>query len=467
MTFEEARWLHFDRGEGETLHAALERSLREAMRSGALRQGVRLPSSRALAAQLGVSRGVTSDVYEQLAAQGLLISRVKAAPVVAGVARSPAPATSREVARPPRIDLTPTTPDLALFPARRWGAALLDTVRSSPVAAYDYGAPRGERELREALADHLGSTRGVVADPERMVVVSGAAQGIDLLARVLSGRHAQTVAVEDPSLDSQPRRIRLSGLEAVGQPVDGDGFVVDGLNADAALVTPAHQFPTGAVLSGVRRRELLSWARSRDALVIEDDYDAEFRYDREAVRALQGLDPDRVVYLGTASKTLAPALRLGWLVLPHWLADESERIKHLLDVSSPVIDQRALARFLRSGEYNRHVRRMRVVYRRRRDALLGAIAEHLPDLTVQGVAAGIHVLLRLPAQIDDEAVAAMAEGDGVRVTPLSRFGISRPAGPGLVLGYGRVTEMALDEAVRTLAGAITRVSDPSRGGKGR
>jgi GntR family transcriptional regulator / MocR family aminotransferase len=467
MTFEEARWLHFDRGEGETLHAALERSLREAMRSGALRQGVRLPSSRALAAQLGVSRGVTSDVYEQLAAQGLLISRVKAAPVVAGVARSPAPATSREVARPPRIDLTPTTPDLALFPARRWAAALLDTVRTSPVAAYDYGAPRGERELREALADHLGSTRGVVADPERMVVVSGAAQGIDLLARVLSGRHAQTVAVEDPSLDSQPRRIRLSGLEAVGQPVDGDGFVVDGLNADAALVTPAHQFPTGAVLSGVRRRELLSWARSRDALVIEDDYDAEFRYDREAVRALQGLDPDRVVYLGTASKTLAPALRLGWLVLPHWLADESERIKHLLDVSSPVIDQRALARFLRSGEYNRHVRRMRVVYRRRRDALLGAIAEHLPDLTVQGVAAGIHVLLRLPAQIDDEAVAAMAEGDGVRVTPLSRFGISRPAGPGLVLGYGRVTEMALDEAVRTLAGAITRVSDPSRGGKGR
>jgi len=294
----------------------------------------------------------------------------------------------------------------------------------------------------------------VVADPERIVVVSGTAQGIDLLARLLAGRGARRVAVEDPSLDTQPRRIRLAGLEAVGQPVDGDGLVVAGLDADAVVVTPAHQFPTGAVLSGVRRRELLGWARSRDALVIEDDYDAEFRYDREPVRALQGLDPDRVVHAGTVSKTLAPALRLGWLVLPHGLADEAARIKHLLDVSSAVIDQRALARFLTGGEYNRHVRRMRVVYRRRRDALLAAIAKHLPDLAVQGVAAGIHVLLRLPAGCEDRAVAAEAERAGVGVTPLSRYGVSRPAGPGLVLGYGRVTDTAIDEAVRTLARAI-------------
>src|SRR5215831_13045843 len=454
MQTEEARWLHFERRAGETLRTALERSLREAMRSGALRQGVRLPSSRALAAQLGVSRGVTSDAYEQLAAQGLLISRVKAAPVVAAVGRSPAPAISRELARPPRIDLTPTTPDLSLFPARRWAAALLDTIRSSPVASYDYGAPRGERELREALADHLGSTRGVVADPERMVVVSGAAQGIDLLARVLAGMQARRVAVEDPSLDSQPQRIRLSGLEAVGQPVDGDGLVVDGLDADAVLVTPAHQFPTGAVLSGGRRRELLSWARSRDALVIEDDYDAEFRYDREPVRALQGLDPDRVAYLGTASKSLAPALRLGWVVAPAGLTEQAEQIKHLLDVCSPVIDQRALARFLASGEYDRHVRRTRLVYQRRRDALVRAIGRHLPDLTVEGVAAGVHLTLRLPVGADDTAVAAAAEQAGVRVMPLSRFGISRAPSPGLVIGYGRVHDQALDAAVVQLARAI-------------
>src|SRR5215472_1274410 len=422
MEFDEARWLHFERRAGETLRIGLERG--------------------------------PSDAYEQLAAQGFLINRVKAAPVVAGVARSSAPAPSRTVTRPARFDLTPNTPDVSLFPVRRWTAALLHTLRSSPVAAYDYGAPRGEQGLREALADHLGLTRGVVADPERIVVVSGAAQGIDLLARVLAGTNARRVAVEDPSLDSQPQRIRLSGLEAVGQPVDGDGLVVDGIDADAVLVTPAHQFPTGAVLSGVRRRELLGWARSRGALVIEDDYDAEFRYDRDPVRALQGLDPGCVVYLGTASKTLAPALRLAWLVLPHWLADEAERIKHLLDVCSPALDQRALARFLGSGEYNRHIRRMRVVYRRRRDALLRAIVKHIPGIAVEGVAAGIHVLLRLPDGCDDAAVAAAAEYHGVRVTPLSRFSISRPTGPGLVIGYGRVTEQALEGAVATLAKVI-------------
>ena len=454
MEFDEARWLHFERRAGETLRIALERSLRDAIGSGALRPGVRLPSSRSLAAQLGVSRGVTSDAYEQLAAQGFLINQVKVAPVVAQVARSSAPAPSRTVIRPARFDLTPNTPDVSLFPVRRWTAALLHALRSSPAAAYDYGTPRGEQELREALADHLGLTRGVVADPERIVVVSGAAQGIDLLARVLAGTNARRVAVEDPSLDSQPQRIRLSGLEAVGQPVDGDGLVVDGMDADAVLVTPAHQFPTGAVLSGGRRRELLEWACSRGALVIEDDYDAEFRYDREPVRALQGLDPGCVVYLGTASKTLAPALRLGWLVLPHWLADEAERIKHLLDVCSPALEQRALARFLGSGEYNRHVRRMRVVYRRRRDALLRAIVKHMPGVAVEGVAAGIHVLLRLPDSCDDAGVAAAAEYHGVRVTPLSRFSVSRPAGSGLVIGYGRVTEQAVEGAVATLARAI-------------
>jgi GntR family transcriptional regulator/MocR family aminotransferase len=460
MQFDEARWLHLERRPGETLSAALERSLRDAMASGALRHGVRLPSSRALATQLGVSRRVTTEAYEQLAAQGLLVSRTKARPVVAGIAQSSAPAAVRPLARAPWIDLTPNTPDVALFPARRWAAALAEAVRSAPASAFDYGDPRGERELREALADHLGWTRGVVADPERIVVVGGAAQGINVLARALAARDARRIAVEDPSLDTQPERIALSGLEAVGQPVDGEGLVVDGLTADAVLVTPAHQFPTGAVLSGSRRRALLEWARSRDALVIEDDYDAEFRYDREPVRALQGLDPDRVAYLGTASKTLAPGLRLAWLVLPHWLVEEAERVKHLLDVCSPAIDQRALARFLRCGEYDRHVRRMRVVYRRRRDALLRAIGEHLPGLAVEGVAAGIHALLRLPPGRDDRTVAATAEADGVGVLPLSRFGVSRPAGPGLVLGYGRVTEQALDGAVRTLARAVSRTGIP-------
>jgi GntR family transcriptional regulator / MocR family aminotransferase len=459
---DEARWLHLDRRPRETLRAGVERMLREAILDGALRPGVRLPSSRALAAQLGVSRGVATEAYGQLAAQGFVVNRARAAPVVADTApparraEPPAPA-----APTPRYDLTPTTPDVTLFPTRRWVSTLVSVARTTPTAAYDYGDSRGERELRQVLADQLGRTRGVVSEPERILVVQGAAQGIDLLVRLLAARGARRIAVEDPSLDSQPQRIRAHGLQAVGQRVDADGLVVEGLDADAVLVTPAHQFPTGAVLSGTRRRELLEWARRRRALVVEDDYNAEFRYDREPVRALQGLDPDTVVYVGTASKSLAPALRLGWIVVPAELADEAERVKHLLDVCSPALDQRALASFIGRGEYDRHVRRARGIYRRRRDRLLRALTKHLPGHGVEGVAAGVHVLLRLPEGVDDAAVARDAERIGVRVPPLSRFALAPSARGGLVVGYGRIHEEALGAAVAALARVVRAAASGS------
>jgi GntR family transcriptional regulator/MocR family aminotransferase len=452
---DEARWIRVEPAPAETLRSAVERTLREAILGGALRPGVRLPSSRALAAQLGVSRGVTTEAYGQLAAQGFLVTRPKAAPVVAEIAPPPQARAAAAVEPPlPRYDFTPNTPDVTLFPVRRWSSAVQEVVRTAPAAAYDYGDPRGELELRRVLADQLGRTRGVVADPERTVVVQGAAQGIDLLARALAGRGARRVAVEDPSLETQPQRFRAHGLDAVGQPVDRDGLLVEGLDADAVLVTPAHQFPTGAVLSGTRRRELLEWARRSGGFVLEDDYDAEFRYDRKPVRALQGLDPDRVVYIGTAAKSLAPALRLGWLVLPAELADEAARVKHLLDVASPALDQRALARLIERGDYDRHVRRARAIYRRRAERLLAALAAHLPELPVEGVAAGMHVLVRLPAGLDDRVVAARADADNIRVIPLSRYAHSAATGGGLVLGYGRIHEDALDTAVAALAEAV-------------
>jgi len=453
---EEARWLRVERRPQETLRVAVERTLREAIVSGALRPGVRLPSSRALASELGVSRGVTTEAYAQLAAQGFVVNRPRAAPLVAevaGPARAAAPAAAPTPA--PRYDLTPTTPDVTLFPVRRWVSALADVVRAAPHTVFDYGDPRGERELREVLAGQLGRTRGVVAVPEQIVVVQGAAQGIDLLVRVLAARGARRIAVEDPSLDSQPRRIAEHGLEPVWQPVDADGLVVAGLDADAVVVTPAHQFPTGAVLAGARRRELLRFARARQALVVEDDYDAEFRYDREPVRALQGLDPDSVAYLGTASKALAPALRLGWVVVPCELADEAERVKHLLDVCSPALEQRALARLIVRGDYDRHVRRARVTYHRRRDRLLAALERHLPELPVDGIAAGMHVLVRLPPGVDDGSVAAEAARLGVQATPLSRFASAGRRRQGLVIGYGRMHEDALDSAIELLARAVS------------
>jgi GntR family transcriptional regulator/MocR family aminotransferase len=455
MDLDDARWIPLDRRPAETLRVGVERTVREAILGGALRPGVRLPSSRALAAQLGVSRGVTTEAYGQLAAQGFLVNQTKAAPVVAEIAVPARPAApTAPPLRPPRYDFTANTPDVTLFPVRRWSSALQEAFRTVPAATYDYGDPRGELELRRVLADQLGRTRGVVCEPSRIIVVQGAAQGIDVLARVLAIRGARRVAVEDPSLESQPQRFRAHGLEAVGQPVDREGLVVEGLRGDAVLVTPAHQFPTGAVLSGTRRRSLLDWARRRKTLIIEDDYDAEFRYDRKPVRALQGLDPDRVAYLGTTSKTLAPALRLGWLVLPAELADEAERVKHLLDVCSPAVEQHALARVIARGDYDRHVRRARGIYRRRCERLLAALDMHLPGLPVEGIAAGMHVLLRLPPDLDDRTVAARAEDGGVRVIPLSRFSLSLSTGGGLVLGYGRLHEDAIDAAVSALARAM-------------
>jgi GntR family transcriptional regulator/MocR family aminotransferase len=460
MRNEEARWLRLERRRGETLRAAVERMLREAIVSGALRPGVRMPSSRALAAHLGISRGVTTEAYSQLAAQGFLVGRTKSVPVVARVASAQPPTIPRRVEQPrPRFDLTPTTPDVTLFPRRRWLSALSEAMRAAPSAAFDYGDPRGEPELREALADQLGRTRGVVAAPEQIVIVNGAAQGIDLLARLLARRGARRVAVEDPSLDTQPKRLEANGLEPVAQPVDREGLLVDGLDADAVLVTPAHQFPTGAVLSGDRRRQLLEWARGRGALVVEDDYDAEFRYDRAPIRAMQGLDRSRVAYLGTTSKTLAPALRLAWAVVPEHLADEATEIKHLLDVCSPSIEQRALAHLIGTGEYERHIRRARTTYRRRRDALMTALHRYLPNLPVEGVAAGLHVLLRLPQMVDDEAVAVRAEQRGVRLAPLSRYTRARDRGSGLVIGYGRIHETSIPAAVRALATALQAGTD--------
>ena len=458
-SIDEASWLRLERGPGETLRAALERTVCAAIREGSLRAGSRLPSSRLLAAHVGVSRGVASDVYAHLEAQGFIVVQPRRAPVVAETAAPARPRRRSEEgkARAPRFDLTPTTPDVTLFPMRQWLAALKHAAAHAPARALDYGESRGDAGLRETLADHLGRTRGVVADPAQIVVVQGAAQGLDLLLRVLSRHGRCRVAVEDPSLNGQHDRIASLGLEVIGCRVDDDGIVINGADADAALVTPAHQFPTGVVLSGERRRALLSWARERPRLVIEDDYDAEFRYDREAVRALQGLDPDRVAYVGTVSKTLAPALRLGWVVAPPELAAEAAQAKRLLDFCSPVLEQLALKRLIDNGDYDRHVRRVRGIYRARRDRLTAALGAHVPEFAVQGVAAGLHVLVQLPSELDDARVAAEAARQGIRVDPLSRFALERPAS-GLVVGYGRVHEAALEPAVAALASAIRRAA---------
>lgn len=453
--FDEARWLSLERSAGETLRAALERTLREAIASRALRAGVRLPASRALAQQLGVSRGVVSDAYGQLEAQGFLVCRAREAPVVATVQEPIVVRSEPEVPKAlPRYDLSPTSPDVRLFPLTRWLAAVQRVARRSGAATLDYREPHGESVLRAALADHLGRTRGVIADPAQIVIVQGTSQGVDLLLRLLRARGITRVAVEDPSHTRQRERIQAMDLEVVPQPVDHQGVVVDGIEAGAVLVTPAHQFPTGCVLSGARRRQLIAWSSANRALIIEDDYDSEFRYDREPVRALQGLAPEHVALLGTVSKTLAPALRLGWVVVPSHLVDEAVRMKRLLDDFSPALDQLTLAELLTRGHYDRHVRHARGVYRARRDRLIAALARHLPELTVEGIAAGVHLLLSLHPGLDDSAIASDVSNAGIRVPALSAFRIKPASIGGLVIGYGRLHESAVEPATRALATAI-------------
>lgn len=461
----EARWWTFERQTGETLRAALERALRDAILSGALREGVQMPASRALAHELGVSRGVVSDTYGQLESQGFLITRARAAPVVAAAARADSPpADPGPDPEPPpaRYDLTPTTPDVTLFPLRRWLAAAEHVAREAGPTTLDYRGPRGERALREALADHLGRTRGVIAEPEQILVTQGTAQGTDLLLRVLRARQSRRIAVEDPSHTTQRERIEAMGLTVAPQATDDDGLLVDQMVDDggaiaAVVVTPAHQFPTGSVLSGERRRQLLGWARSTGGLIVEDDYDAVFRYDREPVRAMQGLAPDHVVQLGTVSKTLAPALRLGWVVAPSALVEELARERRLVDDFSPPLNQLTLAEFLRRGDYDRHVRAARAIYRARRDKLLAALAQHLPELSVKGVAAGMHILLKLPASVDDARISAHAWRARIRVPALSSFHIERSPERGLVIGYGRLHESSVASAIRALAEIVREV----------
>ena len=454
--FDEASPWALERRSGESLRACLERTLREAIKEGSLRAGVELPASRRLATQLGVSRGVTSDAYGELEAQGYLRVSPRRPPVVAEVLSGPRrPAVAPQPPPPPpRFDLTPTTPDVTLFPRRQWSAALAAAVREAPAAALDYGRPQGDLSLRARLADELGRTRGVICDPSQILVVQGTTQGVDVVLRVLRDRGATHVAVEDPSLWRTRDQVRGLGLSLIGQPVDNDGLIVEGLDADIVVVSPAHQFPTGAVLSGSRRRALLNWSRETRGLVIEDDYDAEFRYDREPVRALQGLHPEGVIYLGTVSKTLAPALRLAWLVLPESLVAEATSTKQLLDDFSPTLEQIAFARMLDRGDYQRQIRKARAVYRGRRDRLTNALSEHFPELTVSGVSAGLHVLLNLPAGVDDRELERTARDAGIALTALAESTIHDRGKRGLLLGYGRIHESAIRPAITTLSAAL-------------
>ncbi len=414
------------RRDGGPLRRRLEDELRGAVRAGRLPPGTALPSSRALAGQLGVSRGVVVEAYAQLVAEGYLSTRQGLATVVAARAQAGTgePLPAEAPAPVPRFDFGTGVPDLSAFPRRAWIAAASRGLRALPDARLGYGDARGAPELRGALAAYLGRARGVVATADRVLVTGGTRQALALVWRALAETGARRVAVEDPGWAPQRATALDAGLEAVAVPVDGDGLRVDllgPLGVDAVVLTPAHQFPSGAVLAPERRAALLDWARERGGIVVEDDYDAEYRFDRDPVGALQGMAPDRVVYAGSAAKTLAPALRLGWLVVPPPLAGLVARDEARRRDGAALLDQLALAGLMASGELDRHLRRTRRLYRRRRDALVAAVAAELPGSEVGGVAAGLHAVVTLPEGTDEAAVVRAARDRGVALEGLGDF----------------------------------------------
>jgi GntR family transcriptional regulator/MocR family aminotransferase len=452
---------------GETaLHQQLEGAIRDGIRRGRLLEGAALPPTRALATELGVSRGVVVEAYAQLVAEGYLTSRsggyTRVAAAGSADARPPRAAAASQVPPKPRVDFGYGRANLAAFPRAAWLRSIRTVLTETPDERLGYLDGHGALELRQALTEYLNRVRGTLAITANVAITNGYAQGIALLLGVLAAGGARRLAVEDPSANDDARVLAAThGLEVVGVPVGPDGVRVEALqdlDADALILTPSHQWPTGAVLSAEARAAVVGWARARGALIIEDDYDAEFRYDRAPVGAIQGLAPELVAYAGTASKTLAPGFRLGWWVLPAHIVQQFAEAKLLADRGSPVLDQLTFADFLRRGEFDRHLRRLRPVYRSRRDALVAAVAQRLPHLRPAGIAAGLHLVAWLPRDLDELEVVRAAAARGVAVAGVSPYRVAPSSDGGLIFGYSTIAESAIRRGIDLLADAIADLS---------
>ncbi len=450
--------VRLDRDRPVPLHEQIERSIREDIRARRLAAGAPLPSTRSLATELGVSRGVVSEAYGQLTAEGYLRASQGAPTRVARTMQGPAARGAAPLLLPSftyRFD--PGLPDLAGFPRDRWLRSLRAAWRQAPLDAVGYPDPRGVPELRETLAEYLGRVRGAAADPEQLIVCSGFSQAMSLIARWLQSRGIERVALEDPGWHAHRLIVEQAGLEVVPVPVDEQGMRVADLEASGAaatIVTPGHQFPTGRVLSSERRAALIEWAERGERLIVEDDYDSELRYDRARVGALQGLAPERVVYIGSASKRLVPGMRLGWMLAPSWLGWPLISVKAVEDRGSEAVGQLALQDFIARGELDRHLRRMRSHYGRRRETLLEALAQRLPQVQVDEAMAGLFELAMLPEEIDEAALARAAAARDVGVEGLSLHRFLPGGSPGLVLGFANLPEAAIEQGVRHLAAAL-------------
>jgi GntR family transcriptional regulator/MocR family aminotransferase len=451
---------------GPRVRAALEASLREGVQTGRLAGGMRLPATRTLAADLGIARNTVADAYGQLVAEGWLTARQGSGTRVAedaavkgdGEAGGAPPAAAGTTPAEPRYSLRPGQPDLSAFPRAAWLAAARRAISAAPSDAFGYADPRGRPELRSALAAYLARARGAWAPADQIVICSGFTQALSLLCRVLASRGAATVSVEAYGHQHHRDVIQASGLSPRPIPVDEDGAVIDQVSGSSAavLLTPSHQFPLGMPLAPRRRTEAVQWARRAGGVVIEDDYDGEFRYDRRAIGAVQALAPEHVIYAGTASKTLAPAVRLAWIVVPPQLLPDILSAKSLTDRHGSSLDELTLAELITSGEYDRHIRRSRLLYRRRRDRLVAALGRSVPRPQISGIAAGLQAVLRLAPGMREADVVVAAAARGLTLEGMGDFclaGVTYPEA--LVVGYGTPPAHAFTTAVTRLCAVLS------------
>jgi GntR family transcriptional regulator / MocR family aminotransferase len=434
----------------------VEARLRDLIRSGALPTETPLPSTRSLAGDLGVSRGVVVRAYEQLAAEGYITVRPKARPVVAARGReAELPPVEHDVPvyRVPFV-LRPDLPDLSLFPRGDWLRSARRSLQLLTDVDLAYGEPFGAAALRSRLAPFLARTRGVVATAERTSIHAGSTQALHVLASVLRSDGARTIAVEDPGHRWRTRALAASGLEVVPVPVDREGLCVDRLgDVDAVVVSPDHHFPSGVALSPERRRALVEWAVDGGRLVLEHDYDGHFRYDRHPTGALQGLAPENVAYVGSVSALLAPTVRIGWAVVPARFVVPVANGLFSIGIATSRLTQLTLADLIASGRLDRHLRRARVAYRRRRDALVRELVRRAPDLEVGGEPVGLFVSVALPEASDEAAVLRAARAGGIALDGVNEHAFA-PQPAGLALGFAAAPEPTLARAVRRLAAAL-------------
>ncbi|HZU08937.1 MAG TPA: PLP-dependent aminotransferase family protein [Pseudacidobacterium sp.] len=464
------------------LYRQIYLSLRQAILSGTLRPGERLPSTREMAEKLHVSRTVVLLAYDQLLAEGFLTGRHGSGTFIAEglslrqrkestrpaklrlsnfgryAAETVSPiAHSGRRAQSLRYDFAYGQTDTDIFPFAAWRRTLLRNERRTVLRDLDYGPATGNQNLQEAIAAHVRKSRAVACDPSQVIIVNGAQQAIDLIVRVLLAR-GDRVAIEDPQYRGARHALLAAEARLCPVPVDNDGIVTGKLpdRARAAFVTPSHQLPTGAVLTLSRRLELLAWARRQNAVIVEDDYDGEFRYEGQPLESLQGLDPEgRVIYIGTFSRTIFPSLRIGYLIAPKSLVPAISAAKWLCDRHTGTLEQRTLAEFISSGMYERHLHQVRKRNTLRRTALLDAIAKYIGNgAEITGEGAGAHIVLWPNRRLDEEIIIRKAAAQNVGIYGIAPYFLRTPSRAGFMIGYSRMKEADIREGIKRLGNVL-------------